>query len=315
MEPKCQYEQFEFTPYISNMVAEFQETAKRSAKKLANNKTPLLVYWADDNLWYYCTIVDYNEYADKSLLTYDDGVQESIHLWEEKFITVERYNQIKHKLEPSKRGYERFDSMQQEYPSMDYYAYHSDMRPGRMLRGGKEHNYPPQMAKRSYSKDTNGAKSARQREPTNVKIDNFVIVERELDPDDDDSFLSDEKSYEEYEEKIAYDKSPQAEFADKKKNTFASQVAMGNGMQFSQDQHHAVRSKTNMMSEGKHMGHGEYLGERNYRNKEMLMAPNHHYGIDESSNYVIRNGPFEISKNPDAKIPEVNTALQIEKEE
>lgn len=60
--------------------------------------TQLLVYWPEDKVWYHCSVRGFIPTINKFELYYDDGVQETVTLYEECFITLEKFKQIKHKL-------------------------------------------------------------------------------------------------------------------------------------------------------------------------------------------------------------------------
>jgi hypothetical protein len=80
-----------------------------------NNKI-LLIYWPEDRVFYYCTARSYNKFTDKFDLYYEDGVEEAVQLWDESFLTLDKFNLIKHKLEPPKAGYERVPFNANDYP-------------------------------------------------------------------------------------------------------------------------------------------------------------------------------------------------------
>lgn len=314
MEPKCKFEQFEVTPFVNEIIVEFQEKAKNLPKALAENRPPLLVYWPEDKLWYYCSVRGYNQYTDKFELRYDDGVEETVHLWEEKFLTLESFNLIKHKLEAPRQSYDRNPVSMHEYINSMWYSELPEVRMKNGMNGIPYSDLTPKIPKsNNNAKDTSNVKVSKPEEK--VVIDGFTIVAKEYDVSSDDSFLSDEKSFEEYEEKITFEKNLHDEQMDKKKNTFASQSGNHTMMNFSPELQALPTSKQQREAATKDASKAEYLYSKAYKDKELLYAGNHTFSLEEGSNFVIKNGPFETVKVLDAKKQSINDALAIEKEE
>jgi hypothetical protein len=257
MAPKWRYEQFEITPFVEEVISEYQERAKNMPNSLMDNNKILLIYWPEDRVFYYCTARSYNKFTDKFDLYYEDGVEEAVQLWDESFLTLDKFNMIKHKLEPPKAGYERAPFNANDYPPNYWYQPSYDTK---MKNGNHQEIYgesEKKITKRSVSKDTNN-NTKQIKLPVKVQIDEFTIIAKECSPSDWESSLSGEQSYEEYQEKIQYDKSPKFENDDKKKNKFA---------------------------------------------------------LDESSNFIIKTGPFDTVKIPNSKNENVNEAILTEKKE
>jgi hypothetical protein len=150
---------------------------------LMDNNKILLIYWPEDRVFYYCTARSYNKFTDKFDLYYEDGVEEAVQLWDESFLTLDKFNLIKHKLEPPKAGYERAPFNANDYPPNYWYQPSYDTK---MKNGNHQEIYgesEKKITKRSVSKDTNN-NTKQIKLPVKVQIDEFTIIAKECSPSD-----------------------------------------------------------------------------------------------------------------------------------
>jgi len=270
IEPRCRYEQFEFTPFVNDIIMELQERAKNSPETIDENRSGLLVYWPEDNFWYYCAIKRYNKYEDKFDLSYDDGADEAVHLWEEKFLTMDKFNQIKDRLEQPSTSYEKRHMYAYDQPSKT------------------SNNHDPYMdnQKRNFKRQ-----SSKEDKPEKFTIDGFTILAQDCSDDSEDSFIGDKNFDDRFPAKTPNEKNLNEQYLDKK-----------NGM----------------LIEGQYTGQSSMPSRAEYNNTKhykSYMYSTNQYSLEDESNFIIKSGPFETMKVPNANDTNINDALRIEQEE
>ena len=269
--PKCRFEQFESSPFIEGLVSEFQQKAKLQPSFFNDNNSALLVYWEDDKVWYHCKVIEYIKMADKFNLKYDDGVKESVKLYEEKFITYQEYKNIQNKLEPPKEAYERAPFARNEFSS--HYWYQS--QPNNNQQAWMD--YKKREPHRRVGKDT-AAKTSKNAEK--FIIDDFTIIAKEYEASNNDSSLSIEPSYEEYENRDEYEKAAIAEQNERKRVAFSGQA--------------------------------DYSGKL-YKRMDLAEVRTQGFSIEDNQPNTTKVGPFETAKVPQQRNLDQNEDMDVDK--
>jgi len=179
--PKCRFEQFWKSRLISEIVNEYRKMAKKQPDYFMNENSLLLIYWKEDKVWYYWSVLGYNQAEDKFNLKYDDGVQETVKLWNEIFITHNEYLKIKSKLEPPREKYEKAPVGKNEFSSNYWYQNQNSQQPIMMETKKKG-------TKRGKVKDTKDEEIGKIEEK--VIIGEFLIIWREYNASESNSSLS-----------------------------------------------------------------------------------------------------------------------------
>jgi hypothetical protein len=117
-------------------------------------------------------------------------------------------------------------------------------------------------------------------------IDDFPIIEKELDSDDEDSILGDINDGESFNHKINSEKNPNYTFNNKKKNSISHMN--GNNLMYSSEMPSNHGSKYTYLNGGKEHGRREYFGHKQFKDRDYILNGNHTFLVEEGSNLIIK---------------------------
>jgi hypothetical protein len=257
----------------------------------------LLVYWPEDNLWYYCQVKGYDPNTRKHTLEYDDGVVEQINLVEERFMTEHKFHEIKEEL--------RHHKLYAEQEARHHQELQSSMR-NAMPQPEPE----PQEAPRMHKKPTNGESSMVVSKHTEkIEIDGFTMLAREYESSDD-SFMDEDEYVQEF--------FPKADFDDTMYNGFVRQKKPQ--AQYDQNEDYALslqQPNGYQMNYKNGQGDDYEMGIANSRELHKKTAyPNmQSYSWESQNKGNVPNGPFIIKKTVETNKCSNNEYIQVQADE
>ena len=293
---------------VSEIVNEYRKMAKSQPDYFKSENSVLLIYWKEDKVWYYCTVLSYDQAEDKFNLKYDDGVQEAVKLWTETFITHAEYLKIKSKLEPPREKYEKAPVGKNEFSS-NYWYQNQNSQQQVMVETKKRGS------KRGMAKDTNDAKIGKIAEK--LIIDEFTIIRREYNASDNNSSLSGDEPMEEEDDRMGYERITNVEHVEKGRNYMGPQIEMNDNMHYPQD---IMAANDRYLSSKQHYNNAMMEQERQDYNRakmhkrgEKINERAQGFSNEDNLNHVIKVGPFETNKVPHSLTEDLTDVMAIEK--
>ena len=152
-----------------------------------------------------------------------------------------------------------------------------------------------------------------------IKIDEFTIIAREYEASENESSLSPERSYKEYDEGMEYDKAVQIEQNKRKRTAYPDQADFSDFLNHPQD---IMASRARYLPSKQLYNDSQYEQERleynaakMYKKIDESDARTQGFSIEDNQSNVTKIGPFETNKVPNSRNQDLNDPMSIEKQE